>query len=71
MEYFVKGGYDFNFFWHETDTVTLTSKKYIWAYPTKQPILNSIAVMPELYKDNIIGCIGVCSDYIEKYKNEF
>ena len=25
----------FNYFWHETDTVTLTSKGYVWAYPGK------------------------------------
>jgi hypothetical protein len=58
----------FNYFWHEQDTVTLTSKKYIWAYPGKQPIKNSIAVMPELNNDNISQCMGVCSDYIQNYK---
>ena len=35
--YFKECGYDINYFWHETDAVTLTSKKYIWAYPGKQP----------------------------------
>ena len=57
-----------NYFWHENDTVTLTSKRNIWAYPGKQPIKNSIAVLPELYNDNIEGCYGVCSDYIANYK---
>lgn len=57
-----------NYFWHEEDTVTLTSKKYIWAYPGKQPIMGSIAVMPEIYKDTISNCIGICSDYIQNYK---
>ncbi len=57
-----------NYFWHENDTVTLTSKGYIWAYPGKQPINNSIAVMPEINNDNITQCKGICSDYIEKYK---
>ena len=57
-----------NYFWHENDTVTLTSKGYIWAYPGKQPINNSIAVMPEISNDNITQCKGICSDYIEKYK---
>lgn len=58
----------FNYFWHENDTVTLTSQMTMWAYPGKQPIKNSIAVMPEIYGDNITECLGVCSDYIEKYK---
>ena len=45
----------------------MTSKGYIWAYPGKQPIKESIAVLPELYKDNISKCIGICSDYIINY----
>jgi len=66
--YFKECGYDINFFWHENDTVTLTSKGYIWAYPGKQPIKNSIAVLPELKKDDIRLVKGICSDYILKYK---
>jgi hypothetical protein len=58
-----------HYFWHENDTVTLTSKNYIWAYPGKQPIKGSIAVMPEIHEEDIIQCIGICSDYIEYYKN--
>jgi hypothetical protein len=58
----------FNYFWHENDTVTLTSKNYIWAYVGKQPIKRSIAVMPEIYNDNLNDCIGICSDYIKNYK---
>jgi hypothetical protein len=67
MEWFNDIG-GFNYFWHETDTVTLTSSGFIWAYPGKQSIRNSIAVMPEIHKDNITDCIGVCSDYISDYK---
>ena len=57
-----------NYFWHQEDDITLTSKGYIWAYPGKQPIKNSIAVMPELNKDDLTQAIGICSDYIEDYK---
>ena len=59
---------DFNYFWHQEDTVTLTSKNFIWAYPGKQPIKNSIAVMPEIYKDNTAECLGICSDYVSLYR---
>jgi len=59
----------FNFFWHETDTLTLTSLSFIWVYPGKQPIKGSIAVMPEIHKEDVSQCYGICSDYIEKYKN--
>jgi len=57
-----------HYFWHENDMVTLTSKNYIWAYPGKQPIKGSIAVMPEIYNDDLDSCMGICSDYIKKYK---
>jgi hypothetical protein len=58
----------YNYFWHQEDTVTLTSKNFIWAYPGKQPINRSIAVMPELFNDNVDSCLGICSDYIQNYK---
>ena len=66
--YFKECEYEFNYFWHQEDDITLTSKNYIWAYPGKQPIEYSIAVMPELNNDDIYQCSGICSDNIEKYK---
>jgi hypothetical protein len=56
-----------HYFWHEEDTLTLTSKGFIWAYPGKQPIPDSIAVMPEIHNDALKACIGICSDFIQKY----
>jgi hypothetical protein len=66
--YFKDCEYDINYFWHQEDTLTLTSQNYIWVYPGKQPVKNSISVMPEINNDNITECIGICSDIIEKYK---
>ena len=60
--------YDLNLFWHQEDDIVLTSKKFIWAYPGKQPIKKSIAVLPELNNDDVSSCKGICSDYILKYK---
>ena len=57
-----------HYFWHQKDDITLTSKGYICAYPGKQPIKNSIAVLPELYNDDLGVCKGVCSDNILKIK---
>ena len=68
IEWFNQLGTMYNYFWHQEDTVTLTSRGYIWVYPGKQPIKNSIAVMPELFNDDTQHCLGICSDYIEKYK---
>ena len=67
--FFKENEYDFNFFWHEIDVITLTSLNYIWAFPGKQPIKNSIAVMPEINGDDISQCLGVCSDFVEKFNN--
>jgi hypothetical protein len=62
--------YCIHYFWHETDKLTLTSKNYVWVYPGNQPIKNSIAVLPELFKEDISNCRGVCSDYIFDYKKK-
>jgi hypothetical protein len=66
--FFKECQYKFNYFWHENDTITLTSENHIWAFPGKQPIEKSIAVMPELYNDDLSKCIGICSDFIENHK---
>ncbi len=71
VEYLVENDYEaanINWFWHENDAMTLTSFNYVWAYPGKQPIKKSIAVMPEINKDDISKCGGICSDYIKDYK---
>jgi len=66
--YFKECGYDVNYFWHQEDTLTLTSQNHIWVYPGKQPINKSIAVMPEIHNEDTSNCVGICSDYIENYK---
>ncbi len=71
VEYLSDNDYEaanINWFWHENDAMTLTSFNYIWVYPGKQPIKKSIAVMPEIYKDDISQCAGICSDIINEFK---
>lgn len=70
VEQMQEKGSSVHYFWHEEDMITLTSRGVIWAYPGKQPISRSIAVMPEIYNDDVRCAIGVCSDYIESYKHE-
>jgi hypothetical protein len=60
----------FNYFWHEEDTMTLTSMGEMWVYPGRQPVKGSIAVMPERYDDAVSQCLGICSDVIKKYRDE-
>jgi len=61
----------FWWFWHESDTLTLTSAGHRWVYPGKQPINRSIAVLPEIHNDDVSQCVGICSDYIQNYKYQF
>ena len=57
-----------HYFFHNTDDTTITSQGKLWVYPGNQPIVHSIAVMPEINNDNLDDCIGICSDYINDYK---
>ena len=58
----------FNHFWHQEDDFTLTSRGVIWTYTGKDTTPKSICVLPE-NSDNEIGeCLGICSDYIENYR---
>ena len=59
---------DLNYFFHNTDDCTITSRGHIWVYPGKQPVVNSIAVMPELENEDTTNAYGICSDFIKKYK---
>lgn len=59
---------DLNYFFHQNDDCTITSRGHIWVYPGKQPVTNSIAVLPEWHDDDISKAYGICSDYIKKYK---
>jgi hypothetical protein len=69
IDYFQGCGYEFNYFWHQEDDITLTSKNFIWTFPGKKLTPRSIAVLPESVKDwELTECLGICSDYIKKYK---
>jgi hypothetical protein len=59
----------FNFFWHESDDYTLTSKGFIWTYFDK-PVMdkNVIVIKGRPDKENLPKCFGICSDFVEVYK---
>ena len=58
---------DCHYFWHQEDDYTMTSKGFIWVYPGKPPIANSISVLPEDFKINTSKCFGICTDYLSRY----
>jgi hypothetical protein len=63
-----------NCFFHDEDRCTLTSKGYLWTYPGCLLTSKSICVLPEWgfdRKPNILDACGICSDYIERYENEY
>lgn len=68
---FSYGTNGFNYFWHQEDKHTLTSKNYIWTYPGEAYTPRSIIVMPEWNKNldefvdlRAYDCYGICSDYV-------
>ncbi len=70
---FSDGTSGYNYFWHQEDDFTLTSKQFIWSYPGKPYTSRSIVVMPEWNNPKwdslkVTNCYGVCTDYPEKLK---
>jgi hypothetical protein len=74
LEYFNSKTGGFNYFWHQNDDYTLTSRRQIWAYPGKPYTKDTVIVMPEWKKDvdwdmlRVTNCLGICSDYVGKLK---
>ena len=59
-----------DYFWHQDDKYTLTSKNIIWVHPSAPLLEDSICVLPEISRNSDLSlCYGICSDYIERYKN--
>lgn len=75
LRYIVSNYPEIECFFHNEDNCVLTSKQNIWTYPGKQLTDMSYCVMPEVADNLTINeinkskCLGVCTDYIYKYKN--
>ena len=57
-----------HYFWHQEDDYTITSRGFLWTYPGKKLLSKSICVLPEIANYEKIDCLGICSDFIERYK---
>ena len=58
-------------FWHQSDDYTFTSKGYIWGRSHQKLTESTICVMPESItheEEELRMCLGICSDYIGRYK---
>jgi len=56
----------YNWFWHENDKMTLTSKGYIWCFPEVYmkdgiTVMNCASVPPAKLK-------GICTDFLNYYE---
>jgi hypothetical protein len=55
----------YNYFWHESDKFTLTSKGFIWTYPGEETSSKSVIVdLSTEVKQRNYSCYAVCADYI-------
>ena len=70
LTFFNKFGEIYNYFWHQNDKFTLTSKGYIWTYPGETLSFKSICVMPELNMNHTeltnlknLKVQGICTDF--------
>lgn len=67
LVYMQNFGNNFNYFWHEIDKFTITSKGYIWTFPGNRYYKNSVIVNLD---ENLIldtDCYGICSDFVSHY----
>lgn len=59
-------GTNLNYFWHDGDDYTITSKGYVWCHKDAVLVPNSVCLLPENgYKGDITKCYAICSDYVE------
>ena len=56
----------YNYFWHQGDDYTLTSKNYIWSSPGKPFTSQTVMVIENVEDVKEYDCYGSCSDYVGK-----
>ena len=67
LEFIVTKYPEIECFFHDIEEFVLTSKNKIWTNVGKELTKNSICVMPERINQTAINCLGVCTDYPNKY----
>ena len=68
---------EYNFFGHSNDSFVVTSQKYVFSIPTREPPMTitsrSVLVMPEhftFFKGDTEGFAAVLTDYPERWLND-
>jgi hypothetical protein len=67
---------ELNYFWHQEDDYTLTSRGFIWAFPGKPLTERTVMLMPEWIDPSFstlkdYKCFGICSDYVHEIRKLF
>jgi len=63
--------YPANYFYHTDEDYVVTRYGWIWAYPGQPGVgEKTICVMPEWNNTPVVGYGGVCTDYVEKYREK-
>jgi len=67
LNYMKKIDKTFNYFWHQNDNFTLTSKGFIWTFPGNKYSSNSVIVNLDenLFLES--DCYVICIDYFSQY----
>lgn len=68
-------GPNLNYFWHETDKHSITSKGILWNYPAGPITSDAIAVLPEKWWNpsthrSLTEALGICTDFPLKFRDE-
>ena len=58
----------YNYFWHQRDDYTLTSKGQIWASPAQDYNKDTVRVIEDPEEVKEYDCYAICSDYVGKLK---
>ena len=66
---------DLNYFWHENDKHTITSKGFFWNYPGGPITQDAISVLPEnWWKPSIhqplTYALGICTDFPTRFRKK-
>lgn len=65
---------EFNYFFHDSDEYTLTSKNFMWSHPRAAKIKNTVHVIQGRKDDEFAKTIissqplGICSDYVARIR---
>jgi hypothetical protein len=65
---------EYHCFYHTVEDIINTSRNYIITHVDHDILENTICMMPEKYNHsykNLTKCIGICSDVIKKYRDEY